>query len=190
MKQHAFAVIAPVVPAKLEELRSLLNTIHENIEKNGLVSFYHLSTIHFARLVIIEAQSELYPVQLSFSSNHDLSEEEHINELIKFAGEGLKKIYSCCKGFDGDIKAYFLAYKVPAKAYYIGHRGRGLTQIREESKLQKAIVEFLDNENRNGGLNKMTASYIKIKVEEHIKSNSDFDFAVKDKGPGSVTQFF
>src|SRR5678815_3385266 len=111
MRQHAFAVIAPVNPSKLEELRALLNTIHANVEKNALVSFYHLETIHFARFVIIETQTELYPVQLSFSSNHDLSEEEHINELIKLAGDGLKKIYSCCEGFNGDIRSYFMNYK-------------------------------------------------------------------------------
>ncbi|HYV93288.1 MAG TPA: hypothetical protein VE978_16050 [Chitinophagales bacterium] len=190
MKQHAFAVIAPVIPGKLEELRSLLNVIHGDVEKNSLVRFCDLGTIHFARFVIIETQKETYPVQLSFSSNHDESEEEHISELIRVAGEGLKKIYSCCEGFDGDFKAYFLKYKVPAKAYYIGHRGRGLAQIRDESRLQKAIVDFLDSENRNGSLNKMNPSEIKNKIGAYIKSNPDFEFAVKYKGLDGPDQFF
>lgn len=188
--QNALTVVAPVNPVKLEELRTLLNLIYAaDVESNPVVPFSKIKTIHFARFVIIETQTELYPVQLSFSTNYDGEEQAHFDDMITNAGNGLKQIYNCCLNFNGDIKTYFNQYKIAYQAFYIGHRGRSVEQIRNEEKLQNTISNFIDNQNKSDGFKELDASVIKNKIEDYIKQQESFKWAVEDKGQSKLQRF-
>jgi hypothetical protein len=187
--QNPLTIISPVIPEKLEELRGLLESIqYPELQTNTVLPFTQLSTVHFARFVILERTDDQFPLQLAFSLNFDGDEKSLMQELIKVAGPGLKKIYSCCAGFDGNLEKYWLSHKVKVPAFYNGHRGISLKQIRQEDSLQKAIADYLDDEYRKGAVRNKTAGEVKQQVADRFKDDSAFTWAVNDYGLSDFQQ--
>jgi hypothetical protein len=59
--QGTFTILAPIVPSRLEELRSLLQSMNERLgsvnPNNPLVPFAQFDTLHFARFAILDDQT-------------------------------------------------------------------------------------------------------------------------------------
>jgi hypothetical protein len=59
--QGTFTILAPIVPSRLEELRSLLQSMNEGLgsvnPNNSLVPFAQFDTLHFARFAILDDQT-------------------------------------------------------------------------------------------------------------------------------------
>lgn len=87
-----------------QELARLLAWIDGNdADNNPLIPFRTITSIHFARFVIIEerpdASGKLLPAALCFTTNYDLPPELHLRQLVQTGGQGLWQIFSCCVNF-------------------------------------------------------------------------------------------
>ena len=148
--QGNFMILAPIVPSRLTELCSLLNSMNEALgcvnPNNPLVPFAQFDTLHFARFVILDDKTvgdlriyglpvRNYPLYLAFLGDMDGEEEAFLNELVRRASDGLRAIFSCCHGFafDTDLMAWMKLLRSPASAFNVNTRGRTVRRIREEA---------------------------------------------------------
>src|SRR5262249_26320597 len=158
--QETFMILAPIVPSRLEELRSLLHSMNDGLgvvnPNNPLVPFAQFETLHFARFAILDDKTvgdlriyglpvRTHPLYLAFLADIDGEEEAFLNELVTRAPDGLRAIFSCCHGFapDTDLMAWMKVLGSPASAAYVNTRGRTVRRIREEAALQDAIERHL-----------------------------------------------
>ncbi|GEO09751.1 hypothetical protein [Segetibacter aerophilus] len=187
VSQQPLAIITPVDPAKLERLRNLLDGIQNpDIEKNSLVPFPSIKSIHFVRFVLIECDTEKYPIQLALSFDFDGQKRSFLSEFLKEAKDGLNEIYKCCIGYNGDLQQYWNHYLVKVNAFYNGHRGIGAEQVRQEEKLRRAITNYVDAAYLNGTINSQSAKEIKERIAAFIADDASFKWAVIDKSLSPV----
>jgi len=154
--QGTFMILAPIVLSREAELRGLLNSMNEAPgavnPNNPLVPFAQFDTLHFARFVILDDKTvgdlriyglpiRTHPLYLAFLGDIDGEEEAFLNELVRRASDGLRRIFSCCHGFasDTDLMAWMKLLRSPASAAYVNTRGRTVRRIREEAALRDAI---------------------------------------------------
>src|SRR5215813_7833480 len=154
--QGTFTILAPIVPSRLAELRSLLHSMNDGPGRvnpnNPLVPFAQFDTLHFARFVILDDKTvgdlriyglpiRTHPLYLAFLGDIDGEEEAFLNELVRRASDGLRRIFSCCHGFacDTDLMAWMKLLRSPASAAYVNTLGRTVRRIREEAALRDAI---------------------------------------------------
>src|SRR5437016_865352 len=102
--QHPLTIIAKIKPEKLSRLRELFEFIvKKDVETNPKVPFIKITSIHFARFVILEEAKDLkgnvIKPSLAFSTNYDGDLDTHLRELVEVAEEGLGEIYECCEGY-------------------------------------------------------------------------------------------
>ena len=158
--QSNFMVLAPINPDRELELRQLLDSMNRSPgqvdPKNELVPFAEFDNLHFARFVILDDQTtedvrlyglapRVYPLYLAFLGDMDGDANAFLGGLIKRAGKGLVKIFSCCHGFrpDTDLLAWMKQHNASAIAAYVNWRGRTVRQIREEAALYEAIEDYI-----------------------------------------------
>lgn len=158
--QSNFMVLAPINPDRELELRQLLDSMNRGPgqvdPKNELVPFAEFNNLHFARFVILDDHTtedvrlyglapRVYPLYLAFLGDMDGDANAFLSGLIKRAGKGLVKIFSCCQGFrpDTDLLAWMKQHNAPAIAAYVNWRGRTVQQIREEAALYEAIEDYI-----------------------------------------------
>lgn len=155
MRQRGLTVITEILPGKTEALRKLLNEIGTNIDENGYIDFYSLSTVHFMRWVIVPAAiigGEQVPAQLALSTNYDGKLLPHLEELVEKAEKGIRHIYAHCKGFPGagdhgEWVQYLHRNQVKNAAFYVGTLGRTVKQIQQENALRSKIENHLQTTN-------------------------------------------
>ena len=86
---------------------------------NPLLPFAEFETLHFARFVILDDKTtedmriyglspRTYPLYLAFLGDIDGDANAFLGKLIKRAGKGLGKIFSCCHGFAPDTDLFDL----------------------------------------------------------------------------------
>ena len=156
--QSEFLVIAPIADGRESDLRALLDTMCSAPgladPENALVPFGRFERLHFARLVVLDdskmADLRLYGVnpprlapRLAFLGDCDGRSEEFLSDLSARAGDGLRRLFSHCEGFDpaGDLLAWMRDHSVPASGNYVNWVGRTVRQVREESALQQALSQ-------------------------------------------------
>ena len=120
-----------------------------------MVPFKKLQTIHYARFVLLEHDSELGPM-LAFSTNYDGREGDaacseraafalHVAELVRHAGPGLERVFQCCEGYRAGQLAKFLRKKQrQASTFYVASSGRSRNQILWEAELRREVDRLLD----------------------------------------------
>jgi hypothetical protein len=159
--QSNFMVLAPIIPERESELRELLDSMNRGPGQvdpnNSLLPFAEFDTLHFARFIILDDKTtedvrvyglapRTYPLYLAFLGDVDGDANAFLGKLIKRAGEGLKKIFSCCDGFgpDTDLLYWMKQHDAPAIAVYVNWRGRTVRQIREEAALYDAVENYIE----------------------------------------------
>src|SRR5271170_6089803 len=96
--------------AGLQALLSTMNVAPGRVNAaNSLVPFEKLENIHFARFVILDDQTyndlqlfglhRDYPLYLAFLCDFDGDLEEFFNDLVRYAGPGLRRLFSFCEDF-------------------------------------------------------------------------------------------
>ena len=158
--QASFMVLAPIVPAREEELRRLLCSMNDSPgivdPHNALVPFGRFTTLHFARFVILADQTtgdidvydlptREYPLYLAFLGDVDGSETAFLNWLVGCASNGLRKLFSCCEDFrpDTDLLDWMKQRRSPPIANYVNTRGRTVGQVHEEAGLRDALEAYI-----------------------------------------------
>ena len=149
-------VVAPIAAGRESGLRNLLGTMNSAPGMadplNAVVPFGRFDRLHFARLVILDdatmADLQAYglprpsvPVYLAFLGECDGPSRDFLVDLSDRAGDGLRKLFAHCEGFDtgGDVLSWMLARNLPVAASYVNWVGRTVLQIRQESALQRAL---------------------------------------------------
>jgi hypothetical protein len=160
--QSNFMVLAPIIPERESELRELLDSMNRGPGQvdpnNSLLPFAEFDTLHFARFVILDDKTtgdvrvygltpRIYPLYLAFLGDVDGDANAFLVKLIKRAGGGLRKIFSCCQGFgsDTDPLDWMKQHDAPPIAAYVNWRGRTVRQIREEAALYEAIENYIES---------------------------------------------
>ena len=159
--QSNFMVLAPIIPQRETELRQLLDSMNlgpgQVDPNNALLPFAQFGTLHFARFVILDDKTtedvrvcgltpRSYPLYLAFLGDVDGDAEAFLGKLIKRAGKGLGKVFSCCQGFtsNANLRAWMKQHDAPAIAAYVNWRGRTVRQIREEAALYDALQNYIE----------------------------------------------
>lgn len=160
--QTPFMILAPIVPAREAELRQLLDSMNDGPgmvnPNNALIPFAKFEEIHFSRLLILDDKTTedvrtygepvpTYPLYFAFLGDVDGEEDEFLEALARGAGDGLRKIFSCCEGFNAqtDLVAWMKQHRAPPIANYINWRGRTVRRIHEEAALREALVRQSEN---------------------------------------------
>src|SRR5262249_50593860 len=159
--QSNFMVLAPINPKREIELRQLLNSMNRGpgqVEPNNtLIPFADFDTLHFARLIILDDKTtgdvsvygltpRRYPLYLAFLGDVDGDANAFLGKLIRRAGKGLGRIFSCCEGFTSntDLLEWMIRHRAPAIAAYVNWQGRTVRQIQEEAALYEALESHIE----------------------------------------------
>jgi hypothetical protein len=183
--QSNFMVLAPIIPERETELRELLDSMNRGPGQvdpnNSLLPFAEFDALHFARFVILDDKTtddvrvyglppRKYPLYLAFLGDVDGDVNAFLGNLIKRAGEGLRRIFSCCQGFgpDTDLLDWMKQHDAPPIAAYVNWRGRTVRQIREEAALYDAIENYI--ENHVAGLNGLAPRELHDKLRTFVNA--------------------
>jgi hypothetical protein len=159
--QSTFMVLAAINHAREGELRQLLDSMNNAPGRvnpnNDLIPFADLDTLHFARLIILDDKTtedvrvyglapRTYPLYLAFLGDVDGDADAFLGNLVKRAGKGLARIFSCCEGFTSatDLLKWMKQHDSPAIAAYVNWRGRTVRQIREEAALYETLENYIE----------------------------------------------
>lgn len=153
--QHAFMIRAPIRAGQVKALEAVLAIVDRKVETNEVMPFLPLTTIHFARWVILpeakDAEGRTVPASLVLSTNHDGTQEAHLEQIVELAARGLDRILSHCEGYPaegarsrGSRLEFLRAHRDAASTFYVGTTGLSVGQIRREEHLRQRIEKFLD----------------------------------------------
>ena len=182
MTQTVLTVVADVAPAKLDEVREAVEVVKADPSRNALLPFAQFDSLHFASLVLSEAPGLKRPV-LIFECNVDGSEKAWVAELARRASDGVAAVFGGCRGFPGaadaaKVRSWLADHVVQARAFHIGATGRSLARIRDEERLHDAIADFLDAEDRSGGLDGATPEDVRAKVQAFVRGEPGLQWAL------------
>src|SRR5205823_13534398 len=134
--QSTFMIMAPLDRSRMAPMRELLATLNSQPgmadPNNALVPFARFENLQFARFVVLDDQTTgdinmLYglhrpepPVYLAFLGDIDGSYDAFIDQLVKDAGPGLRKMFSLCEGFSpgADLGAWIRVHERASGANY------------------------------------------------------------------------
>ncbi len=153
--QDALTIVAPVRAGAVDDLKSLLATMGDGVANGAVLDFAELSGVHFARLIVVDADHDSsgapLPASLLLLADLDVNKDAHLVELAEIAGEGIDRLFGHCEGYPAsgtstprDRLDYLLRHVVKESATYVNTTGRTARQIRQESELRDAIETFLD----------------------------------------------
>jgi hypothetical protein len=152
--QSALTVVAEVRPEAVDDLRSLLESMGDGVANGTVLDFEELTGLHFGRVVLLEAATDLkgraLPASLLLLTDFDIAKDRHIAELSELGGGGIDRLFGHCIGYPEppatpEQRAMFLrGYSVREQARYVNRVGRTARQVRQEARLRDRIQEYLD----------------------------------------------
>jgi hypothetical protein len=154
--QSPFLVVASVAAGREAGLRALLAEMNSAPgvadPENPVLPFGRFERIHFARFIVLDetamADLSLYDVspprlglRLVLLGDCDGPAWTLLDELAAGAGDGLRRLFGHCEGFDPgtDMAAWLHAHALSTRANYVNWLGRTVRQIHEEGALQRFL---------------------------------------------------
>lgn len=159
--QSTFMITATVRVGQLKNLRALLasmNKVPGHADPgNSLIPFSRFDRLHFARFVIIEANTtheikefgvrpRPWRPTLAFLGDIDGDTHTFLAELADHADSGLRKIFSHCEDFSEEnqnLLGWMNEHNINPKANYVNWIGRTVKQIHEEAALHQSLSAYL-----------------------------------------------
>jgi hypothetical protein len=193
--QVALTIITRIKPGETESIKQLLKSMSSNAAQNALIPFGRFSTIHFARLLVLDESTDLQGTMIApslvFIGECDAPLDGLLHELVDMAGAGLDMIYSHCEGYpDGQISnaqrlAYLRANIVPVQAFYVNTIGRTVLQIQQEARLRNAIQDFLDHFQHDWS--DSSSLQVRAKIQAYVRNEPTLSWASKSAAqPGML----
>jgi hypothetical protein len=183
--QSALTVAAEVRPEAVDDLRSLLGRMGEGVANGQVLDFDELTGLHFARLVLLEASTDLkgrpLPATLLYMSDFDIAKDRHLAELAELGGEGIDRLFGHCVGYPEtpatpEQRVMFLrGYAVGEAAKYVNTVGRTARQIRQEARLRDRIQEYLDE--HAAELEGLAPEEVRRRVQQLVTNDERFHWA-------------
>jgi hypothetical protein len=188
--QSNFTIIAPIVPDRMAELKSVLGDMNFQPgttntclgmadPANTVIPFGQFKKLHTARFVILDdrtlgdferiGESVPYygPLRLAFMGDCDGSADGFLAELAANAPDGLQQVFENCEEFDpNNPLGWMIRHSLPAAAAYVNHIGRTVCQIRQEHALRTKLVCFLQEQSPLGNDPQATRKMLKDHAEE------------------------
>lgn len=191
IKQRPLILITPIKDEKINQLQSLLDKIKASMHAGTETEFRKVSTLHYARWIILSKDSFRDPpateisTRLILSTNYDGDEENHLDEIVNQLTSYIDEVYQCCENYP-DLnsrnattrKNYLKQWRVKTSAFFIGAPWRSVKQIYEEDSLRDHIWEFISTKNWNG----KTAVEVHRAIQSEINSKPGFQWS-KTKAP-------
>ncbi|MGJ7509969.1 hypothetical protein [Variovorax sp. GT1P44] len=154
--QSHFMVVAPLATGREAGLRQLLDTMNVTPgvadPSNALVPFSEFERLHFARFALLPDTTmgdlEVFdlprphvPTYLCFLGECDGPADDQLAEFVERAGDGLRQLFSHCEtyGTGANLLGWLRSHSVPVAAGYVNRIGRTVTQIRQDSALQRIL---------------------------------------------------
>jgi len=158
--QSAFMVLAPLIPARIADLKDLLakmnlpNAPGMADPNNTLVPFGEFGTLHYARFVIVEDKTlgdfallnlpvPQFDVSLAFLGDCDGPADDFLAALAEnaTASNGLRRIFGHCEDFydETDLMGWMRERTCPAAVNYVNWIGRTVLQVHKEAALRRAL---------------------------------------------------
>jgi hypothetical protein len=135
--------ITTIKPDKLPQLKAVLAQFGDP-KRGSPISV--ISTIHFARWVIIDNDTRLL-----FTSNFDGTLDSYIDEFIEKASGGLDAIWSNCKGFPAGgskdvaaFKKYVRDSEIPNTLVYSAYPDNTVKEVKQALRTRKKFEDFLE----------------------------------------------
>jgi hypothetical protein len=158
--QSSFMILAAITPSHEAELRRLLASMNRAPglldPLNTLIPFGRFAGLHFARIVILDDQTldditvygmprANYPAYLALLGDCDGVIEGFLEDLVKQAGDGLRRIFGHCEEYAAgiDLIVWMKAHNLATAANYVNWIGRTVQQINEEEMLRQALEKFI-----------------------------------------------
>ena len=188
MPQGVLTVVTEIVPERIDALVALLDELDRALYDQGaappIVDFRVLDSVHFARFVVLPANSE-GKRHLVFSTAYDGPRSVHVTELGKLGASGLCTIYGHCVGFPAaamgataTLLAYLEKSSIRYGAMHVGYVGRAVADIRGEEALREFIQERLDAARAKGSPEDFRSARVVRKRIVAWVQESDFRWAL------------
>jgi hypothetical protein len=162
--QSSFMILAKIDLPREAELRTLLASMNRELgvvdPSNKVIPFNVFPQIHFARIVILDDATlddisvyglprTNYPKYLALLGEIDGPEEAFLEDLVRKAGEGLRRLFSFCEDYSAsvDLLSWIKSHDVKSGATYVNWIGRTMQQVREEEALRKSLQAFVQQNN-------------------------------------------
>jgi hypothetical protein len=163
--QSALTVVATIKGGAGE--RTALLDMLDAREQAVLQAFAAVETLHFGRFVVFDCADG--KSALSFESNYDGSEPDHLAELQRRLGAHLDAIFAACEGYAAGAFSEFAAkMSRPANAFYVGHGGLPVAWIRNDDAVRAALEAKLDELDAGGHLASMSPRSVVDALRSHL----------------------
>jgi hypothetical protein len=167
-RQNALLVIADIPDVAVEPLNRLIREMAHppqgDLEVDGCVPFLELQTVHFARVLVhprpdpdddrVKHGRNQPPIsaQLVFGTDFDGPLPAHLDELVKVAEPGLRRLFQHCSEWlkHPEVRKFILAHLQPAHTEFVGAPGRSVHQIRREDDLRAHLQPLLEDHRAAG----------------------------------------
>jgi hypothetical protein len=156
--QRSLTIVAPVRKGAEGAVEQLLERMGDGVANGSVIDFGALDGVHFARLMIVPADTDSsgapLPASVILLSDFDVTLDAHLEQLVDTAGAGLDQVFGSCEGYpEGrparrDRLEYLRRHVVREAATYVNTRGRTVRQIRQETVLRDALEAALDDRGR------------------------------------------
>lgn len=182
MKQTAFTIATEIHPDRLAPLKDYFKKRGKGV--NSKLSSY--DRLHFCCFVMVgdqpdsaDSSDDISPV-LIFEGNIDGSAEEFLQGMAQNDLEFLKGIYQHCidypdKPNEQTLTKYLLNRDQGFNAFYNGHPGRTLTEIRFENTLRLRIQQFLDQQ--EDSLKQESPAQIRQAIQSFVEADPELQKA-------------
>ncbi len=175
-RQHALTVVAPVRSERHSEIvRSL-----EALERDLIGAFERAESLHFARFVVLpgaDGGSSL----LAFESNHDGDRAAHVAELARVLAPFEDATFGAWKGYRaGELASFVEEHALPPAAFYLGHPGLSVRQIKNDAAVRETLEAHLDAL-VHAGIDGRSAKAIRAELLEKLGQTGLF-VGPKDRG--------
>ena len=171
MNQSALTLVTPIIADKQERLNAILIKLRTGLDSGSFRLFEEITTIHYARFVLLKNQLSNNKQNLVFSSDYDGTESEHLLTLSSSATGMIDELYENCEGYPlpsertaATRQAYLQRWVTKEASFYIGAPERTVQQIKRESDLRNYIWSILHTESWRGKTALEVHDLIKIKV--------------------------
>ena len=145
-QRGAHGIITSITKIKEENLDRLRGTLSAMGAPDRESPVKAISTIHFARWVIIDGGTRLL-----FTSNFDESWDDYIDMFIDRASGGLDAIWSNCEGYPeggaqdrAAFKEYVRQSEYQAELFYCAYDDLTVPQILKDDRIRQKFEALLD----------------------------------------------
>lgn len=182
--QSHFMVLAAIAPERETGLRTLLAGMNRAPgvvdAMNATLPFASFGQLHFMRLVILDGSTAEditayglprpdVPKYLALMGDCDGPARQCLEALADRADAGLRRLFTHCADFNpaSDLLAWMLAHDAPLAAAYVNTVGRTVTQVRQESALQRALSAQLP---RGPAAESLDPQAMRRRLVEHVRA--------------------